>query len=180
MKFLIKTATSFLIMMMVALTFIGCAKKDNENNVAESLELTTATFGEIEFENGESVSLKQEADVVTVSGVIEKMSESQKMEFGVEDVDYVVVLKFKFDKERTLEQFEIKGEKTKVYSTDDSVENYAGAITDLLDSEGGEDAFTYLILSAHTKNYELKTRYNDQTESVIKLNITATLAESES
>ena len=180
MKFFIKTITSFVLVIVAILTFVGCGKENNKNDVAESVELTTATFGEIEFENGDSVNLKQKADVVTVSGVIDKMSESQKMEFGVEDVDYVIVLKFKFDKERTLEQFEIKGEKTKVYSTDDSVENYAGAITDLLDSEGGEDAFTYLILSAHTKNYELKTKYNDQTESVIKLNITASLAESES
>ena len=103
------------------------------------------------------------------------MSDLQKNVFGDESVSHVVVLKYLFDKERTIDSFEIKGKKTKVYSTDNSVENFAGSISDLLDNEPGEDAFCNLILSANTKQYTLRATYSDSTVSTIVLTIDATL-----
>ena len=104
------------------------------------------------------------------------MSESQKSAYGVEEVTHVAVVKFVFDKEKTLSSFKIKGNTTKVFSDDNTEDNYVGSLTDLLDSETGEDAYTYLILSANTKDYTLTAKYNDDSESVIKVKITATLA----
>ena len=144
--------------------------------MAEKVELSKVTLGEVEFENADTVTLKQDCDDVTVSGKIDAMSESQKNAYGVEGVTHVVGVKFTFDKERTLSKFEIKGNITKVFSDDSTDENYVGSLTSLLDNESGEDAYTYLVLSANTKNYTLKAVYTDDTESVITVKIDATLA----
>ena len=84
---------------------------------------------------------------------------------------------FSEHKERTLKTFEIKGNVTKVYSTDNTVENYTGTLTELLDSSEDEDAYTKLVLSANTKEYELTAIYTDGTTSEISIDISATLAE---
>ena len=176
MKIFVKIAVCVMVLVFVMGGFIACGRKsNNDESVSEQIELTSATLGEVEFENSDAVELKQESNVVVVSGKIDKMSNSQKMEFGVEDVTHVVVLKVKFDEERTIDTFEIKGEKTKVYSTDESVENYAGSISELLDSSDGEDAYVNLVLSANTKEYQLTSKYNDETKSVVKISIVASL-----
>jgi hypothetical protein len=46
-----------------------------------------------------------------------------------------------------------------------------------LDSKSGEDAFVNLILNAKTKEYLIVARYTDETESVLKINIKAALAD---
>lgn len=173
---------SFILAFAFLITFslVACGKSGGEGgkecSVAEKVELGKTMLGEVEFENSDEVELKQDCGTVTISGTIDAMSDSQKSAYGVEDVTHVAVVKFMFDKERTLSSFEIKGNTTKVFSDDDSKENYAGTLTDLLDNESGEDAFTYLILSANTKEYTLTTVYTDDTESVISLKINATLA----
>lgn len=174
---------SVIVVFALVLTFslVACGKNGGgdtgkECSVAEKVELGKTMLGEVEFENSDEVELKQDCETVTISGTIDAMSDSQKSAYGVEDVTHVAVVKFVFDKERTLSSFEIKGNTTKVFSDDETKENYVGSLTELLDNEAGEDAYTYLVLSANTKEYTLTTVYTDDTESVISLKINATLA----
>ena len=174
MKNLLKMATSVFLMIMLAFGLVACGS--NDCKVKETVTLAKTVLGEVEFENGDKVTLKQECDMVVIGGNIDAMSAAELSEFGVEDVSHVVVLKFMFDKEKTIDSFEIKGGVTKIYSTDETNENYVGSITDLLDNEADEDAFAYLVLSANTKEYTLTSGYTDGTSSVLKVVIEATLA----
>jgi hypothetical protein len=182
MKKILKYALSFALLFVLAFSLVSCGNMGaNQNQVsgdspAEKVELAKTTLSEVEFENAKSVNLNQESNVITVSGTIDAMSASQKNAFGLEDVTHVVVLKFTFDKERTLSSFEIKGKTTKVYSDSEDVENYVGSLSELLDSESSEDAYTYLILSANTETYDLTAKYTDGTTSKIELKVVATLA----
>ena len=179
MKNKLKYAFSVLCALLMSTILVACGNNDC-SKVAEKVSLSKAIYSEVEYENADTVKLEQDCDVVEIKGVIEAMSNSQKSTYGVDDVTHVVVVKFEFDKERTLECFEIKGDTTKVYSTDSSVENYVGTLTELLDNETSEDAYTNLILSANTKNYKLTAKYTDDTISEIEIKITATLATAES
>lgn len=176
MKKILKVLMVCCCVLVLAFGFVAC-DKTSECSVAEKVTLAKTTLGEVEFENSENVKLEQDCDKVVISGEIDAMSTAQVAEFGVEDVSHVVVLKYLFDKERTISSFEIKGETTKVFSTDETDENYVGSISDLLDSESDEDAFCYLILSANTKEYSLKACYSDDTCSTINVSISATLLE---
>lgn len=160
----------------VCMLFCVACGRQNNCNLAEKVELTSAMLNEVQFENGEDVKLKMDCNTVTIQGKINVMSDSQKNVFGDEDVTHVVVLKFKFDTERTISKFEIKGNKTKVFSDDKNVDNYSGSITELLDSESGEDAYCNLILSANTNQYLLTATYSDGQVSKINVKIVATLA----
>lgn len=159
---------------LIAVICVACENKVLMGN--EKITLAKTVLGEVEFENSEKVKLDKEGDNWVVSGEIETMSPAQKSSFGLDDVSHVVVLKFEFDNERTIDYFKIKGETVKVFSTDKNNENYVGTISELLDNEKGEDAFCYLVLSANTKEYELTSRYTDGTESVISLTIEASLS----
>ena len=174
MRKLLKFIGCFMLMIIVPLVMVACGEKD-KCDVAERVSLAKTILGEIEFENSENVKLEQDCDKVVVSGSIDAMTQAQVSEFGKEDATHVVVLKFEFDKTKTISSFEIAGEITKVYSTDTNAENYDGSISELLDNEDDEDAFCYLILSAGTKNYKLTSTYTDGTSSKIELEITATL-----
>ena len=182
MQKFIKNAFMFMLVVLMGVAVVACGKKDDKSgdgdkcSVAEEVELGSVVFGEVEFANADTVKIKQDCDEVEITGTIEKMSDSQKNVYGVEDVTHVAVVKVVFDKERTLESFELKGGLIKVFGSDDTVENYAGTLSSLLDNESGEDAYTNLILSAHTKEYKLTAKYSDGTESVIELEIKATLA----
>ena len=158
---------------ILSLIFVSCGQK--KNNVAEKVTLDKTMLGEVEFANSEKVKIKQDDESVVVSGEIESMSAAQKSEFGVNDVTHVIVLKFMFDKERTIDSFKIEGNVTKVYSTNDKDANYVGSISDLLDSDTSEDAYCNLILSANTKSYTLTSKYSDGTVSTIVLKIEANL-----
>ncbi|MBQ8424898.1 MAG: hypothetical protein IJX17_02615 [Clostridia bacterium] len=172
--------------LLFSLVLISCGMNNtnnNENNntpkvIAEKVELSKAILSDIEFENGDETKIDKNGDTFTVSGTIIAMSDSQKTAFGVDDVTHIVAVKFTFDKEKTISTFEIKGNTTKVFSVDDKVENYVGSISDLLDNEENEDAYCHLILSANTKDYTFTAKYSDNTTSVVKFNITATLATS--
>ena len=161
---------------------IACqqTKSENQNSngskVSETIELGTATLGDVEFENADTVELKNENGQYNVTGTITAMSESQIIAFGVQDVTHTIVLKVTFDKEKTISSFEIKGNTTKVYADNKETENYVGSLSELLDNEDGEDAFCYLVLSANTTEYTFKTTYSDKSESEVKLKISATLA----
>lgn len=176
MKKLLKIMPIFILMIAIFANLVACGENKNDEKIAESVELSTALLGEIEFENSEMTKLEQEDSTVTVSGTIDAMSKSQKNAFGSDDTTHVVALKFTFDKERTISSFTIKGDKTKVYSDEKTEDNYAGKISDLLDNDKGQDAFCYLVLSANTKEYQLISKYSDGTESTITLKIDATLA----
>ena len=160
-------------LILVSLCFVACGKDKDET--VEKISLAKTMLGEVEFENADKVELSQEDDKWVVSGEIEAMSLAQKSAFGVDDVTHIVVVKFEFDKERTIDYFKIEGSTTKVYSTDETDENYVGAISELLDNESGEDAFCYLILSANTKEYKLTSRYTDGVESEVEIEIEASL-----
>ena len=179
MKKILKLISMCCVALLIGVSFVACGET-KDCSVAEKVSLATTTLGEVEFENSENVKLEQDCDKVTISGEIDAMSTAQVAEFGKEDVSHVVVLKYLFDKERTISSFEIKGETTKVYSTDNTDENYVGSITDLLDSESDEDAYCFLILSANTKEYTLTSKYSDDTTSVINVSITATLLDAKS
>lgn len=172
MKNITKYITSVL-MIILSIFIVSCGQ--DKLKVGETVSLDKTVLSEVEFENSEKVKLKQMDSEFEISGEIEAMSLSQKSAFGVNDVTHVVVIKFMFDKERTIDTFEIKGDVTKVYSTDKTKENYVGSISGLLDNESGDDAYCYLILSANTKTYTLTSTYTDSTSSKITLNINATL-----
>jgi hypothetical protein len=157
----------------VALVCVACEKKYVMTK--EKISLAKTVLSEVEFENSEKVKLSQQDDEWIVSGEIESMSAAQKNAFGVDDVTHVVVVKFEFDKERTIDYFKIEGETTKVYSSNKDDKNYVGSLTELLDNDSSEDAFCYLILSANTKEYKLVSKYTDDVESEIKLKIEASL-----
>lgn len=166
---------------VLCLGFVSCKSSGNNNQsgnsaVAEKVTLEKSVINEVEFENSKSVKIDQDSNIVTVSGTIDAMSDSQKSVFNEESSTHVVCLKFAFDKERTLSKFEIKGSKSKVFADDKNVENYAGKISDLFDSEPGEDAYSNLVLSANVNEYSLISTYTDGTKSTIKLKIVATLA----
>lgn len=158
---------------MIAVCFAACGKTDGKT--AEKVTLAKTVLNEVEFENSEKTKISQTGDDVKISGEIEAMSEAQKSTFGVSGVTHVVVIKLKFDEERTIDSFEIKGKTTKVYSTDKNDENYVGSLTELLDNKSSEDAYCNLILSANTKNYTLTCKYSDSTSSVINVVIDADL-----
>lgn len=165
----------FAIVFLFMFSAVSCgAKKDDK--IPEVVELTSAKISDVEFKNSELLEIKQNKNEVIISGVIDSMSSAQKQVFGEESVSYVVVLKFKFDKEKTLSKFEIKGKDIKVFSDDDSVENYSGKLSEFLDSKDNEDAFANLILSASVREYKLTATYTDGESSVIELKITAALA----
>lgn len=172
MKNRLKFILSFLLM-IITVSFVACGQ--NKKTVAEKITLDKTVLSEVEFENSDKVKLKQNGSEVVVSGEIESMSAAQKSTYGVDEVTHVIVVKFMFDKERTIDSFEIKGNTTKVYSTDKNDKNYVGSISSLLDNESSEDAFCYLILSANTKNYTLTAKYTDDSTSVIEVKIDATL-----
>ena len=132
-------------------------------------------LGEVEFESLDKVKLSGGEKDYVVEGEIEAMTAAQKSAFGVEGVTHIVVVKFEFDDERTIDYFKIEGETTKVYSADKNDDGYVGSLTDLLDNDSSEDAYCYLILSANTKEYKLTSRYTDKVEVVIRLKINATL-----
>lgn len=174
-KFIKSLTLTFLV--LVSTIFVAC---NQEKSVyGEKISLAKTVFREVEFENSDKVKIEQEENQLVVSGEIESMSDAQKSAFGVEGVSHVVVLKFVFDKERTIDYFKIEGETIKVFSTDKNDKNYVGSISGLLDNEGGEDAFCYLILSANTKEYVLTSRYTDDVETKIELKIDATLVKTE-
>lgn len=165
--------TLIVILTFVSFCFVACG--ESKTKTAEEVTLAKTVLGEVEFENSEKVKLKQDENNVVISGEIEAMSDAQKSAFGVDGVTHVVVIKFMFDDERTIDSFEIKGSVTKVYSTDKTVENYVGSISELLENKPSEDAYAKLILSANTKNYTLTCKYSDSTKSVINLKIDANL-----
>ncbi len=181
MKKLLKIMLAFSLVLFLSVGLVACNetndnKGGSDSKPAETVELTKAMLSDVEFENSEAVEIKQDDSTYTISGTIDAMSDSQKTAYGVEDVTHVVILKFTFDKERTLSEFEIEGSTTKVYSDSQDVENYAGSLTELLDNGENEDAYCNLILSAHTESYRLTATYTDGTESTIEIKITATLA----
>lgn len=180
MKKTIKIASVFIFAFIVAVCVCACGMQAGNNcKTAESLKLETVTLSEVEFKNSDTVTLSQECDSVEISGTIDAMSAAQQSVYGVAEVTHVVSLNITFDKERTISYFEIKGSTTKVFSTNSEDENYVGSITDLLDSESGEDAYANLILSANTKEYTLTAKYSDGHESVVTIKINATLATAE-
>ena len=160
-------------LVFVSVVCVACEKR--KVDIAEKITLAETVFGEVEFDNSEKVEIDMDNGKWVVSGEIEAMSAAQKSSFGVDDVTHIVVLKFEFDKERTIDYFEIDGNVTKVYSSNNSDKNYVGSISDLLDSESSENAYCYLILSANTKEYKFTVRYTDDVESVVNLKIVATL-----
>lgn len=172
MKNLLKRMFCFSLMMIAGL-FVACG--NNSNKVAEKITLAKTILSEVEFENSDKVKLKQEENEVKITGEIEAMSDAQKSAYGVSGVTHTVVVKFEFDKEKTIDSFKIEGDVTKVYSTDKNDEFYVGSISSLLDNESSDDAFCYLILSANTKSYTLTASYSDSTKSEIKLTIDANL-----
>lgn len=181
MKKVIKSIFSIALMVVVGVLFVACGNKtpkaqEETNTIPEKVSLSSAMLGEVEFANADTVELSQDGETVVISGKVDAMSASQKNAYGVESITHVVVLKVDFDKERTLKTFMIKGNTTKVYSSDSSEENYVGSLTDLLDNEEGEDAFCNLILSVQTKQYTLKAVYTDNTEREITVNVETTLA----
>ncbi len=172
MKKLLKTVIS-LVLVFISVACVAC--KNKTTAFSEEITLASTVLDEVEFESSKETKIKQADDGWIVTGRIEAMSEAQKSAFGVQGVTHVVVVKFEFDKKRTIDYFKIDGQTTKVYSTDKNEEGYVGSISSLLDSKSEEDAFCYLILSANTKTYELTAKYTDSVESKIKLNIDATL-----
>ena len=127
MKNLLKMATSVFLMIMLAFGLVACGS--NDCKVKETVTLAKTILGEVEFENGDKVTLKQDCDKVVIGGNIDAMSAAELSEFGAEDVSHVVVLKFMFDKEKTIDSFEIEGGVTKVYSTDETKEKSDYKIT---------------------------------------------------
>lgn len=172
MKNILKRIFCLSLMMMVGF-FVACG--NNSSKVAEKITLAKTILSEVEFENSEKVKLEQNDDQVKITGEIEAMSDAQKSAYGVDGVTHTVVVKFEFDKEKTIDSFKIKGDVTKVYSTDKNDEFYVDSISSLLDNESSDDAFCYLILSANTKSYVLTASYSDSTKSEIKLTIDANL-----
>lgn len=179
MKKIIKNLLTFSLILMVCFSLTSCKKNNTDgdkNQSAETIELSKVMLSDVEFENSKQTEIDREGNIYTISGTIDAMSKSQKIAYGDDSVTHVVALKFSFDKERTISSFEIKGETTRVYSDTKSQENYVGSMSELLDSEDGEDAFANLILSAKTETYRLTSTYTDGTTSSIELKIVATLA----
>lgn len=172
----LKILFSLMIMIFMSASIVSCGLTGNDKKIAEKVELADVKFEDVDFKNSDAVELKQDDNVVTISGTIDAMSDAQKEAYGKDGITHVVTLKFKFDKEKTLSKFELKGNETKVFSDTTSVENYVGSITDLLDSEDDEDAYANLILLANTSEYKLVSTYTDGTVSSIDVKITATLA----
>lgn len=179
MKKIFLTLSIFLCALAVCFNFAACNKNENSNKSGESVSLAETVIDEISFENSDATKISSDGKTYTISGKIEKMSDAQKNAFGVEDVSHVVCLKFVFDREKTLDNFEIVGAERKVFSTDKSVKNYAGSLSDLLDNNDGEDAYCFLVLSAATKKYDLICNYSDRSSSVVVLNIEASLVSAE-
>ena len=164
---------SVAILIVFGMGVVACDNK--ENVVAENISLSNAMIGEVEFQNSEDLKLDQDDGEWVVDGGIEAMTDAQKAAFGSSDVTHVVVLKLLFDKERTIDYLKIEGSVTKVYSTNKEDGGYIGSISSILDNDDGEDAFTYLILSANTKKYDLTIKYTDGVISNLKIEIKAML-----
>ena len=181
MRKVFNLCVSVLVIAVVVFAATACDNlSSKECQTAESVELSSVVLAEVEFKNSEGVKLEQSCDEIEVSGRIDAMTNAQKSVYGVQDVSHVVCVKITFDKERTISSFKMEGSVVKVYSTNNADENYAGSLTDLLDNESGEDAFTNIILSANTKQYKLTIKYTDGYESVLDVEIKATLATAES
>ncbi len=178
MKKLLSRISVFALIFCLGICLVACGKTDGHNSgeTSEKITLSKVMLDDVEFENSEETKIKQDGNEFKISGTIDAMSKSQKLKFGDETATHVVAIKLTFDKERTLKEFKLKGNITKVYSTDNTAENYAGSLTDLLDNEDGEDAFCYLVLSAKTEEYKMKATYTDGTESKLELKIVATMA----
>ena len=161
--------------MVFAIVFVSACGNTSNSAVAEKIERAETVLNEVEFSNSDKMKIENKNEVYEVTGEIEALSAAQIAAFGLEDVTHAIVVKFIFDKERTIDSFEIKGNLTKVYSTDKNVANYVGSLSSILDNEEGEDAFCYLILSANTKEYVLTSKYSDSTKSTVGLKITARL-----
>lgn len=166
---------SSIVMIFCVMLFVACGSNE-DSKIAEKVELSTVELNNVEFKNAEGVELKQDKNIITVSGNIDAMTDAQKEVFNKSGITHVVSIKFKFDTEKTLSKFEMKGNETKVYSDNTSVANYTGPLSEFLDSKDSEDAFVYLILSANTEKYTLTSTYTDGSVSAIELKITATLA----
>ena len=160
----------FVFLMIVC---VGCDSL--KKTYAEKIKLDKTVLNEVEFENSEKTKIGSIENGFKITGEVEAMNAAQVSVFGVEDVTHVVVIKFEFDKERTINSFTIKGNVTKVYSTNKEDEYYVGSLSSLLDNEDGEDAYCNLILSANTKEYTLISKYTDDTVTEIKIFIDATL-----
>lgn len=182
MKRFFKGFFALALICLTCINLVACgdnARGSNSDN-SEKIELSTSVLNEVEFENSEAVKLEQKENNVVISGNIDAMSKSQKNAFGVDNVDHVVIVKLTFNREKTVSSFTIKGDVTKVYSDDETDENYVGKLSELLDNEQGEDAYCELILSAKTKEYKLTSKYSDKTENTITITINATLSSSKS
>lgn len=176
----VKLMSMLIFAFVFALCMCACGvTAGGECKSAEAVKLETVMLSEVEFKNSDTVTLSQECDDVEIDGTIDAMTAAQKTVYGVAEVTHVVALNITFDKERTISYFEIKGSTTKVFSTNSEDANYVGSITDLLDSESGEDAYANLILSANTKEYTLTVKYSDGHQSEISIKINATLATAE-
>lgn len=176
-----KNALIGLVAFVIVFSVCACANMgDKDCKTAETVTLQNIVLSEVEFENSDTVELKQECENVEISGKIDAMTSAQKNAYGDNSVSHSVGIKIEFDKERTLSYVEIKGQKTKVYSTNNKDANYVGGLTDLLDNEAGEDAYANIILSANTSDYTIKIKYTDGKEAILKIEISATLATAES
>ena len=172
MKKLIKNI-AILVSIFISFNFVACGEK--KTVIAEKLTLAKTMIGEVEFQNGDGVKIEQEENKWIIDGKIEVMSDAQKAAFGSQDATHVFVVKLLFDKERTIDYLKIKGEITKVYSTDKNDEGYVDSISNILDNEDGEDAFVYLILSANTKSYGLDVKYTDGKSVELEIDVKAML-----
>lgn len=171
-----KKLTKIIFCFALAMLTIVCIACGSEmRKTAEKFTLAKTVLNEVEFENSDKVKLEQDGDEIKVTGEIEAMSSAQKSEYGVDNVTHVVVVKIMFDDEKTIDSFMIKGNVTKVYSTNKEDEFYVGSISSLLDNKDSEDAFCYLILSANTKEYNFVAKYSDGTVSNLNLKIEASL-----
>ena len=92
MKKILKGLAFLSLAFFMCFGLIACqqTKSENQNSngskVSETIELGTATLGDVEFENADTVELKNENGQYNVTGTITAMSESQIIAFGVQDV----------------------------------------------------------------------------------------------
>lgn len=180
MKKIINNLSLSVLLAIVFIMACACGNLGGQDcATAEKVKLQNVVLNEVEFTNSDTVTLIQECDDVRIGGTISAMTDAQKNVYGTNDVTHVVALNVLFDKERTLSYVELKGNVTKVYSTNSEDANYVGKLTDLLDNESGEDAFSNIILSANSKNYTITAKYTDGHSSTINIIINATLVTAE-
>ena len=177
MRKIFKITLSIIKSFVVGDLLIGCGNSGDQQQtnfqnkaaaIAENVELSSAVLGEIEFENASTVNLNKNGNQINITGRVDAMSAAQKNAFGDDSITHVVVLKFTFDTEKTVSSFELKGNVTKVFSTNESDEISPYPTVVIV-------AYCYLILSAGTSQYTLKTKYTDETTSTVIVNMNATL-----